>query len=528
MSDPNRRNLETDAYALAVSQRCVCGKEVRIVPAMGGLCESCGYHFAPFKQNESLTATLDFSASPTPSQTHHQELPSSPPVSERFGHYRLVNALGQGGMGTVYRAFDESLQRYVALKVIQSPTDQPAKTQNTQRLLQEAVSQARVNHPNIVHIYFVGVENDSPFFAMELVNGQTLKQRLQNGPIPFSELISSAQQIVSALQHAAELDILHGDIKPGNILLTNASVVKLADFGLARRLSEISSDEGRITGTPDYLSPEAIVAKPLDVRSDMYSLGVTFFEMTFNRLPYTCSGSGVMERLRAHQEQAVAFPAPWPEKIPLAWRSVLAKLLCKDPAGRYHTYHELMHDLVQLTPVTLHPGGLGPRSLAWFVDMGLANTTVQLLTVPLTSGLATTSWVSQPVLQLTAALVGIIVLLLIALLQSYWGKTPGKKLFQLRIVDRHGLAVQKPLLFGRMLFQLLPLWAGILYQICSAFGAIFLGQILSGITLAITLLDLVWAIFHKRRRCLHDFLFRTRVVLDTQPSAIRSSSPIIS
>lgn len=492
---------------------------MRINPILGGRCESCGHHFTPSSLEATLAATVDFSSTPHDPLAPPEESADNQPAAatnEKLGHYRIVDALGQGGMGTVYRAFDESLQRYVALKVMRAPSGSTTSTQHIQRLLQEAIAQARVNHPGIAHIYYVGVEQNSPFFAMELVSGPTLKQRLQNGPLPFPEMIDCAQQIVSALQHAAEFDILHGDIKPGNILLTPSNTVKLSDFGLARRLSEISSQEGRITGTPDYLAPEAIAAKPLDLRSDMYSLGVTFFEMTFGRLPYSPTGNSVMERLRAHQENAVEFPTPWPDKIPLAWRDVLSKLLSKTPSDRYASYSELMHDLIRLTPGTLHPGGIGPRSLAWFVDLGLANTALQIVVAPLTSGFLTIPWISGSMLQLTVALLSIVILLIVALVQPYWGKTPGKKLFQLRIVDRHGLAVRKPILFARMLVQLLPMWAGLMNDICSALGSPLLGMVLAGFTILVTLLDLGWALFHPRRRCLHDLLFRTRVVLDTQ------------
>ncbi len=521
MSDPQRHTSKTHDFSPTVLHRCSCGREMRINPILGGRCESCGQNFSPSTLETALAATLDFSSTPSdPIASLHfppADLAGTP-TQQKLGHYRIVDALGQGGMGTVYRAFDESLQRYVALKVMHAPSGSNTSTQHIQRLLQEAIAQARVNHPGIAHIYFVGVEQNSPFFAMELVNGPTLKQRLQNGPLPFPEMIDCAQQMVSALRHAAEFDILHGDIKPGNILLTPSGTVKLSDFGLARRLSEISSQEGRITGTPDYLAPEAIAAKPLDLRSDMYSLGVTFFEMTFGRLPYTYTGNHVMERLRAHQEGAVEFPSPWPDKIPRAWRDVLAKLLSKTPTDRYANYNELMHDLVRLSPGTLHPGGIGPRSLAWFVDLGLANTTLQILAAPITSGFVKITWLSTSMLQLGLALFSIVILLLIALLQAYWGKTPGKKLFLLRIVDRHGLAVQKPILFARMLVQLLPLWAGILFEICRAMGATYLGQILASLTMLVVLIDLGWALFHQRRRCLHDLLFRTRVVLDTQSS----------
>ena len=155
-----------------------------------------------------------------------------------------------------------------------------------QQLLQEARSQARVNHPNVVHIYFVDQARDFPFFAMELIRGSTLKHQLANGPLPFAEVVRIAAQLAAALRHALQFDIVHGDVKPGNILQSKSGTVKLSDFGLARRLSKLQPGKGQLIGTPNYLCPEAADQKPVDFRSDMYSLGVTLFELTFGRQPY--------------------------------------------------------------------------------------------------------------------------------------------------------------------------------------------------------------------------------------------------
>lgn len=430
---------------------------------------------------------------------------------EVFGHYRIVGSLGRGGMGTVYRALDESLQRYVALKVILAPSGSDDDTRHVQRLLQEAIAQARVNHPNIVHIYFVGVQGSAPFFAMELVQGPTLAQRLKEGALTFGEVIGFAEQIVSALAHAAEFDILHGDIKPSNILLSNSQIVKLTDFGLARRLSEIVEPTGVISGTPDYLAPETLAGVPLDVRSDMYSLGVTLFEMTFGRLPYQYSGRSIAERLRVHQEEPVDFPVPWPKQIPEPWRDVLAKLLSKTPEQRYPTYDELRLELGRLKPITLLAAARAPRALAWIVDLGLAQAAQQLAAAPMTFVAVNNS---LPLMQLAAPILSSVILLLASLLQSTWQKSPGKKLFQLRIVDRHGLIPRKPVLFARMAMQLLPIWATVLYQMCSAIGAESLGKILASAFVLVTLLDGCCVLFTRRKRSLHDLLFRTEVVLD--------------
>jgi DNA-binding helix-hairpin-helix protein with protein kinase domain len=437
-------------------------------------------------------------------------------AGEMLGHYRIVNALGRGGMGTVYRALDESLQRYVALKVIRAPADRGAEPQHMHRLLQEAIAQARVNHPHIAHIYYVGVEGESPFFAMELVNGLTLTQRLQEGPLTFPETIGFAQQIVSALAHAVEFDIIHGDIKPGNILLSSSQTVKLSDFGLARRLSEMTEHSGAVAGTPDYLAPEVIAGNPLTVRSDMYSLGVTLFEMTFGRFPYAESGNSVVERLRAHREQPVDFPIPWPNQVPEVWRDVLQRLLNKDPAARYPSYEALVVDLDRLRPIPVRPAGRVPRGLAWLVDLGLAFAAQQIIAAP--AALLIANLTSSPgiLLRLAVPIVSGVALLLASLLQASWSSTPGKKVFQLRVVDRHGVTPRRPILFARMVTQLLPLWAVTVSQICDVLGLELLGRTSAAALAVAALLDAGFALFHRRNESLHDRLFQTRVVLDAE------------
>jgi serine/threonine-protein kinase len=126
--------------------------------------------------------------------------------------------------------------------------------------------------------------------------------------------------------------------------------MKLSDFGLARRMSQNLDTHESITGSPNYISPEGVRGEATDVRSDMYSLGVMLFEMTFGRLPFTFEGSGVMERLEAHQKAPVEFPETWPTEIPAAWRNVLAKLLAKSPEDRYAIYGQLADDIGEYSP----------------------------------------------------------------------------------------------------------------------------------------------------------------------------------
>jgi uncharacterized RDD family membrane protein YckC len=442
---------------------------------------------------------------------------------EVLGHFRLVSQLGHGGMGTVYRALDESLQRYVALKVVREENLSAADNRHVQRLLEEAIAQARLNHPNIVHIYYVGRDQGRPFFAMELVSGPTLAERLTRGPLPFPEVVAIAEQLVSALQHATEYDIVHGDLKPGNVLLVGdpaalaagsvAGTPKLADFGLARRLSEIADRPAALMGTPDYLAPEATLGAPLDTRSDLYALGVMLFEMTFGRLPFT-AGGGVLERLRAHREAAVDFPVPWPESVPAGWRAVLEKLLAKNPDDRYRDYASLLVDVHRLRPATQTAAGRVPRGLAWVVDLTLANVLLQVFYAGLEAEAVRPFFLDRPVLYLLYALGGGLVLLLIGWLLARWGTTPGKRMFQLRVVDRHGLPPARQLLAGRMAGQLLPQWTSVAERVCEALGAPLLGLLILCVAGLGLVVDIGFALFRRAGRSLHDQIFRTRVVVD--------------
>jgi uncharacterized RDD family membrane protein YckC len=438
------------------------------------------------------------------------------PSGQRYGHYRVVRKLGRGGMGAVYEAVDESLQRYVALKVLHATHRSGADTTQVQRLLQEAIAQARVNHPNIVHIYYVGREDTTPFFAMELVPGPTLALRQRDGPLPFSDVIRIGQQVVDALRHAADFDIVHGDVKPSNILTVDATTVKLSDFGLARRLSQIENDPVFVAGTPNYLSPEAADGKPLDIRSDIYSLGITLFELTFGRLPYSLSGSDILDYARIHRTAPITFPERWPESVPEGWRGVLERLLAKSPDDRYQSYDEILEVLRRFRPTALPRAGRVQRGLAWMVDLALTIAPLGIFFVLAdVAGHALRPAGRSPLVQLSFTVVGVLVLLLAAFMQSRWKTTPGKRLFQLRIVDRHGMTPGRSVLAVRSVFQFLPIWAWCAFALYSALGRDFLAGNLVFLTIGWCALDIGSALFRRGGRSLHDRLTRTQVVLDT-------------
>jgi uncharacterized RDD family membrane protein YckC len=245
----------------------------------------------------------------------------------------------------------------------------------------------------------------------------------------------------------------------------------------------------------------------------MYALGVTLFEMTFGRLPYT-AGSGVLERLRAHEEAAVEFPVPWPESVPAGWRAVLERLLAKNPEARYPDYAALLADVRRLRPTARPAARRLPRGLAWLIDLGLANTALQVFHAPLAAEAVRPFFLARPVLHLLFALAGGLVLLLACFVQARWKTTPGKRLFQLRIVDRHGLAPGRDVLAGRMAVQLLPLWAVVAVHVCEALGAPALAAAVVGAAALAVAVDVGFALFRRAGRSLHDLIFGTRVVLD--------------
>ena len=424
----------------------------------------------------------------------------------KLGHFQILSRIGSGGMGSVYRALDESLQRYVALKVLRKPSG-AANDAGLQSLFQEARAQARVNHPNVAHIYYVGSESDTPYLAMELLGSETLADRMKNGPLPFHLIVRYALQIAGALAAAAKFDIVHGDVKPANMLLADEQTVKLSDFGLAKRMSEVAGDVGKVVGTPHYMSPEATQGSETDHRSDMYSLGIALFEMTFGRLPYDSPDGDLLKLLQLHREAPVEFPDPWPSELPLEWRNLLAKLLEKAPDRRYAHFADLIEDLKRLEPATLPTASPLLRGLAWLFDGFLVSS--PLMIIALVSKMAPGQ--ANPLFVVSVACVAFA----ICLLQAWWGTTPGKRLFQICIVDQHGLLPRRSVLGVRAAFQFAWAWSIVLTGPLQLLGLTPLGQLIGTLVGLFILAEMVLVLVGKGRS-IHDRILRTRVVLDAR------------
>jgi len=496
------------------SYRCVCGADVALSTVSGGSCITCGRHFPARILEDGAAETYTFHGSRLRSSDDPSDSVDDPLLGTRMGHYRIVERLGRGGMGSVYRALDESLQRYVALKVIRTPRGSSVDADDVQRLLQEAIAQARVNHPNVAHIYYVGRQDEVPFLAMELVPGDTLAQRLAGGPLPYEQVIRIAVQVVSALNHCASFDIVHGDIKPSNILSANSDALKLADFGLARRMSRIGDGEHRLAGTPNYLAPEIAQGSAPDIQSDMYALGVTLFEMTFGRLPYSYTGSSLEERLRAHQQASIEFPEQWPDSMPLGWRDLLARLLAKSPQDRFVSYEELLAALHSIQPVDMPLAGRLPRLLACFADLLVIFIVQAVIGVPLfliTRGFPVVLLFGWDLIMFAIAS---LITFGFVWAQMNWGTTPGKMLFHIQIVDRNGLVPRPQILGLRAPFQFSPVMCLLAFDLLSTLSLWQLGLAVAGLGMVFFLVDGFYALLSDRIETLHDRLLRTRVCMD--------------
>src|SRR5713101_6797246 len=212
-------------------------------------------------------------------------------VGKTISHYRILEEIGRGGMGVVYKADDTKLHRSVALKFLSENTFTTEREKT--RFAREAQSAAKLNHPNIATIYdYDEVEDQKTatkraFIAMEFVEGKSLKEKIAQGPLSIEEVISIIVQMAKAMHSAHMRGIIHRDIKPANIILKSDGTVKILDFGLAKLSGETRSTEsGKIVGSIAYMSPEQVTGEKVDERSDIWSLGVVTFEMLTGHLPF--------------------------------------------------------------------------------------------------------------------------------------------------------------------------------------------------------------------------------------------------
>ncbi|QDU23598.1 protein kinase domain-containing protein [Urbifossiella limnaea] len=291
--------------------------------------------------------TVTFAGDAAPSSKRSEEAESlhflaptkRPDSLGRLGHYEVLQVLGKGGFGTVFRAFDDELQRVVAVKVMapQIAATSPAR----KRFLREARSSAAVRNENVVQVYEV-VEQPLPYLVMEFIPGETLQDKLnRTGPLEVADIVRIGRQVAEGLTAAHATDLIHRDIKPGNILLEGgAGRVKITDFGLARAADDASiSQSGLIAGTPMYMAPEQAKGETLDQRADLFSLGSVLYQMAAGRPPFRANSTvAVLKRVAEETPRAIREIIP---ETPQWLCDIISKLHAKNPEDRYQSAREV-------------------------------------------------------------------------------------------------------------------------------------------------------------------------------------------
>ncbi len=268
-------------------------------------------------------------------------------MMEKLGRYEIVAELGQGAMGTVYKARDPLLDRIVAIKTISLNLPKDEAAEYEARFYQEAKAAGQLSHPNIVTIYDIGKCDDLAYMAMEYLEGQELRTILgAESMIPIDSALHIGAQVADALHFAHERQVVHRDIKPANVMVLNGGLIKITDFGIARmRNNEVKTMTGMILGSPKYMSPEQVAGKRADHRSDLFSLGVVVYEMLTGTSPF------VADNIHGVMYQTLNFTPPTPKTLnpdlPEVLNYIIAKVLAKNVEDRYQSAKDLANDLRQ-------------------------------------------------------------------------------------------------------------------------------------------------------------------------------------
>ncbi|NQU07655.1 MAG: serine/threonine protein kinase, partial [Candidatus Abyssubacteria bacterium] len=300
---------------------------------------------APAKREDQAPISSHEKAS-RPEEKDERSMPATAATAadtKTIGRYRILGEIGEGGMGVVYKAEQISLGRLVAMKVL--PRRLAGDSSFVRRFLNEARAMAAVNHPNIVLIYDVGQEGETNYYTMELVDGVSLEDiLLQQSVLSSNRAVNVVAMILNALGHMHQCGIVHRDIKPSNIMIDRSGTAKLMDFGLAlQEKSERLTRAGGIVGTPEYMSPEQAAGGTATALSDIYSLGVVFYELLTGNVPFEADTPlGVIHKIR---EEEPASPRSINPRIPAGLQRIVLKMMAKDPKDRYQNCRAILADL---------------------------------------------------------------------------------------------------------------------------------------------------------------------------------------
>jgi DNA helicase-2/ATP-dependent DNA helicase PcrA len=278
--------------------------------------------------------------------------------AETIAHYRLLEPIGAGGMGAVYKAHDNKLHRIVALKVL--PPEYVSQQDRRRRFFQEARAASALNHPNILTVYEVGEDEGRPYIAMEFIEGETLRQKIKSNGLQLNETLTIALQIAEGLAKAHEIGIIHRDLKPENLMLSRDGFAKILDFGLAKLVAEreralaadseqktlirgVETESGTLMGTVNYMAPEQLLGQRVDRRCDIFSFGVVLCEMLTGVAPFVHDNR--IDTMHAILHREPQLPGNNRAELPFELQRILTRALAKTPRDRYQSVAELAAEL---------------------------------------------------------------------------------------------------------------------------------------------------------------------------------------
>jgi uncharacterized RDD family membrane protein YckC len=374
---------------------------------------------------DPLQAGATFAAAPTPPKTVGTDLPEG----LRLGHFRIDKKLGAGGMGEVYLATDLALDRPVAIKVLPAASTSGAARE---RLIREARAQARIQHPNVAHIYFIGEEDGRLYFAMELLAGKTLAERVAAGPMSVEDALAATRAAALGLREAQRSGFTHRDVKPSNLMSDAHGVVKVLDFGLvAAGPASASASPGLVeqtslAGTPHYMAPEQATGGAIDLRADIYALGATLYHLVAGRPPFVADSVDELQSMHATSDRPSMPKKGHARTDVAAINSLIARMMAPDPNDRFATYDELLRELDLVSSRQTRPAGAIVRLLAMALDLLIVVLIGVLVILPL--GPRGSIDLGGVVVFAGAFAVSIATV-------ARWGTTPAKALLELQVVS---------------------------------------------------------------------------------------------
>ncbi len=345
----------------------------------------------------------------------------------RLGHFRIERPLGAGGMGEVYLATDLALDRPVAIKVLPSGV---ASGSARDRLVREARAQARVHHPNVGHIYFIGEDDGRLYFAMEYVAGDTLANKIARAPLQVDEALAVIHGAALGLREAQRHGFLHRDVKPSNLMVDAHGMIKVLDFGLVAGTpgqavdGPLSVEQTTLAGTPLYMAPEQARGESLDLRADIYALGATLFHLVSGNPPFQASSITDLVTMHATAARPSVPRGGNPRTKIAEVDRLIARMMAPRVEDRFATYDELIAAIELAWTQRTRPAGFVVRSMASLLDGILVALVLGM--VGLIPGLA-----ELEVLELTTA----VYLVYTGISLRRWGTTLGKSVFELEVVD---------------------------------------------------------------------------------------------